>query len=145
MDIFVIFNSAIQDEDFVTIEDRKDIAISYIYGWFFLDVFAIIPFSEFMTIGSQKSGSNENLNEMVRLAKLGRLYKLIKLTKLLRVFKVVKEKTKLLKLVREMVSLGYGFERLTFITLAFLMITHIVSCLWVFSASFSTDYENTWM
>ena len=98
-----------------------------------------------MTIGSQKSGSNENLNDMVRLAKLGRLYKLIKLTKLLRIFKIVKEKTKLLKLVREMVSLGYGFERLTFITLAFLMITHIVACLWVFSASFSTNYENTWM
>ena len=44
-----------------------------------------------------------------------------------------------------MVQLGLGFERLAFLTLAFLMVTHIVACLWVFFASFADDYENTWM
>lgn len=81
----------------------------------------------------------------MRLAKIGRLYKLIKLTKLLRILKIVKEKSKLLKYVRETVKLGYGFERLLFLTLLFLMITHIVACLWVFFASFKENFEGTWM
>lgn len=144
IDIIIIFNSAVQDEDFITIDDRKEIALMYLSGWFLLDVFAIIPFSEMMS-GNQEQGSSENLNEMVRLAKLGRLYKLIKLTKLLRVLKILKQRSKLLKYVRNVVNLGYGFERLTFILLLFIMITHIVACLWVFFASFSDNYENTWM
>jgi hypothetical protein len=53
--------------------------------------------------GSSDEGSQENLNEIIRLAKIGRLYKLIKLTKLLRVLKIIKEKSKLLKYVRELV------------------------------------------
>ena len=51
----------------------------------------------------------------------------------------------MLKYVREVVSLGFGFERLFFITFVFLMVTHIVACLWVFFAGFSGDYKNTWM
>ena len=111
-------------------------------------MFAIVPFQElFVAFGrkNNQGGSQENLNEIVRLAKIGRLYKLIKLTKLLRVLKIVKERSKLLKYVRDMVQLGFGFERLAFLTLAFLMVTHIVACLWVFFASFQDDYEDTWM
>lgn len=108
-------------------------------------MFAIIPFSQIlMAFGNSSEGSQENINDLVRLAKIGRLYKLIKLTKLLRVLKIVKERSKLLKYVREVVKLGFGFERLVFMTIIFLLITHIISCLWVFFASFS-DYEGTWM
>jgi hypothetical protein len=61
------------------------------------------------------------------------------------VLKIIKEKNKLLKYVRSVVSLGQGFERLMFINLCFLMITHIVACLWVFFASFKENFEGTWM
>ena len=44
LDIIIIFFSAYYDEDFRTIDDRKTIAKTYIWSWFFLDVFAIIPF-----------------------------------------------------------------------------------------------------
>ena len=143
IDIFVIFNSALQDEDFKTIDDRKQIACEYLQGWFLLDVFAILPLENiFDLFGKEDSG---NINSLARLAKIGRLYKLIKLTKLLRVLKIVKERSKLLKYVREVVKLGYGFERLVFMTLIFLLITHVVGCLWVFFASFREGYEGTWM
>jgi hypothetical protein len=86
---------------------------------------------------------------MIRLAKIGRLYKLIKLTKLLRVFKIITERKKVLKSFQKYNPLGPGFERLMFITIVFLMITHIVACLWVFLASLCSDqegvYEGTWM
>lgn len=145
IDIVINFNTAYQDDDFKTIEDRKKIATDYIFGWFFLDVFAIIPFTELASIGKQDQSHENGVNGLARIAKIGRLYKLIKLTKLLRVLKIIKEKNKLLKYVRSMVSLGQGFERLMFINLLFLMITHIVACLWIFFASFKEDYKGTWM
>ena len=46
IDILVIFNSAFYDEDVELIDDRKDIAISYIQGWFIVDLLAIIPFDQ---------------------------------------------------------------------------------------------------
>lgn len=120
--------------------------MDYLFGWFALDVFAIIPFSDFASMGSStKKEEGNDLNSLARIAKIGRLYKLVKLTKLLRVLKIIKEKNKLLKYVRELVSLGQGFERLMFINLLFLMITHIVACLWIFFASFKPNYEGTWM
>ena len=63
----------------------------------------------------------------------------------MRILKIVKERSKLLKYVRELVKLGYGFERLAFMTIAFLLICHIIACLWVFFATFSDDFQGTWM
>ena len=145
MDIILIFNSAYQNDDFEVIDYRTQIAKEYLSGWFFFDVFAIIPFAELLSIGQEKNSQKGELSEMVRLAKLGRLYKLIKLTKLLRILKVVKDKNRFLKQVKNIIKLGHGFERLMFITMVFLMITHITSCLWIFFASFEEDYEGTWM
>lgn len=145
IDILIAFNSVLLDEDFKTIDNRKQLACNYINGWFFLDVFAIFPFTEiFMLVGSNQASDTENLNQMIRLAKIGRLYKLIKLTKLLRILKIVKEKSKLVKMIRSVIQVGYGFERLFFFVLIFLLIGHIVSCLWIFIAKFK-NYEGTWM
>ena len=54
IDILVIFNTAYQNENFEMIEDRKLIAKNYLKGWFFIDMFAIIPFQ--LLLG----GSNVN-------------------------------------------------------------------------------------
>ena len=76
--------------------------------------------------------SSANLNKVIRVVRIGRMYKLIKLTKLLRMLKIVKEKSKLFKYVQEYIKLGSGFERLFFGLLIFIVIIHIVSCLWIF-------------
>lgn len=44
IDIFVTFNTAFYDENFKIVEDRGRIALAYMKGWFFIDLFAIIPF-----------------------------------------------------------------------------------------------------
>ena len=89
IDILFSFNTALTDEDFQVIEDRKTIALIYLKGWFLVDVGAIIPFELFF--------GGSGMNDVVRIARIGRLYRLIKLTKLLRVFKIVKESSKFLK------------------------------------------------
>jgi hypothetical protein len=47
----VIFNTAFYDEDVELIDDRKDIAASYIQGWFVVDLLAIIPFDQLINSG----------------------------------------------------------------------------------------------
>lgn len=44
IDIIVIFNSAYYNDDSEIIDDRKEIANSYLRGWFTIDLLAIIPF-----------------------------------------------------------------------------------------------------
>ena len=83
--------------------------------------------------------------EFVRLTRIGRMYKLIKLTKLLRVMKVIRERSKLMKYVEEILKIGIGFQRLCFFMLYFTLFCHVISCLWVMSASLEDNFEGTWM
>lgn len=108
VDIFINFNSALEDEDCITIDDRKDIAIEYLLGWFWIDVFSIIPFAELAQLGQKKGEEGElnDINGLARVAKIGRLYKLVKLTKLLRVLKIIKEKNKLIKYLGKLLPGG---------------------------------------
>ena len=85
------------------------------------------------------------MNDVVRIARIGRMYKLIKLTRLLRILKIVKERSKLLKYVQELMKIGIGFERLFFFVLIFLILCHIVSCLWVLISQFVDDDVATWL
>ena len=47
IDIFVIFDTAIYDENDDLVEDRKRIAVNYLQGWFTVDLMSIIPFDLF--------------------------------------------------------------------------------------------------
>ena len=71
------------------------------------------------------------------------MYKLIKLTKLLRILKVMKEKSKIAKVVKNYIKIGTGVERLVFGSLMFVVIIHIVSCLWIFLGYF--DFVGSWL
>jgi hypothetical protein len=122
MDILIIFNTAYYNEDFKLIEDRKNIAKDYLTGWFAIDLVAIVPFDLFFQTGLNTS--------MVRIARVGRLYKLVKLTRLIRVFKVMKF-TKKMQKDKHKEDKNLGFERLIFFTFIFLLLTHIVACLWI--------------
>ena len=82
LDIIVIFNSAFYNEDSEIIDDRKEIASSYLTGWFTIDLLAVIPFDSIINAS--------DYNQLARVARVGRLYKLVKLTRLFRMLKVVK-------------------------------------------------------
>ena len=42
-DMLLTFFSALQDDEFYTIEDRKEIAKLYLKGWFLIDLVSILP------------------------------------------------------------------------------------------------------
>ena len=62
------------------------------------------------------------------------MYKLIKLTRLLRLLKVMRDRNRLLKYLSDFFRFGLGFERLFFFILLFLMLVHILACLFIFVA-----------
>ena len=86
-----------------------------------------------------------NMNNILKLARLGRLYKLVKLTRLIKIIKLVKERSKIVSYINEILKVGVGFERLFFFLVLFLMLSHIVSCLWILTASLSDDKIGTWL
>ena len=102
-----------------------------------IDILAIIPFD--MLVGGS------DINGAVRIVRIGRLYKLVKLTSLLRILRIVKERSKLLKYMKDLMKIGVGFERLSFFIFMFLLLCHIVSCLWILAATFDDDLEGSWL
>jgi hypothetical protein len=126
-DIVVVFNTAYYDANFKVVEDRKPIAIKYMKGWFFIDLFAIIPFDLLL-------GSSADFNQMVKITRLGRMYKLIKLTRLTRIVKFLKSGSKLGEYIKEYLKLAYGFERILLFMFGFFLMCHIIGCLWAIGA-----------
>lgn len=95
-------------------------------SWFIIDFLACIPFDDII--------SATTFGNLFRVARVGRLYKLIKLTRLLRLLKVMRDRNRLLKYLSDFFRFGLGFERLFFFILLFLMLVHILACLFIFVA-----------
>eukprot|EP00347_Sterkiella_histriomuscorum_P023005 403336321 len=133
--IFNFFTSYYDDE-YSLIDDRKVIVKGYLSGWFTLDLLSIIPFDQLFQTGS--------INRLARIARIGKLYKLVRMTKIARILKIVKERKKLVKYFNEIIKIGLGFERLLFLMIIFLVLCHIVACLWIFVANFD-DSKRNWV
>jgi hypothetical protein len=153
LDIIVTFNTAFYDQDNDLIDDRHTIAQSYLFGWFTIDLVAIIPFEVLLKgVQGQDSGDSGDLNPLIRIARFGKLYKLVKLIRLVRmlkIMKVMKNKNHVVKKLNKLMDLDLGCERLFFIFLIILMINHISACLWIILATMTTEddtnYAGTWL
>ena len=97
-----------------------------------MDFLAILPFDKIFK-------GVAGFNKLTRILRLPKLYKLIKMTRLVRMLKIVKERNKLVKALTEILRIGVGFERLLFFILIFLIMCHIVACLWIFASRFKGD------
>ena len=91
-DIIITFFTSVSDDRTCTeVVDRKQIAIIYLKGWFWIDSISIFPFDLVAQFGSQASATS-NVNNIVRFSKIGKLYKLIRMTRLVKVAKVLKSR-----------------------------------------------------
>ena len=137
IDLILNFFFAYYNSEEVLITNHKKIASTYLKSWFFIDLISILPFDKLFEIG--------DFNSLGRIIKLPKLYKLIKMTRLVRMLKILKERSKLVKYLQDLLSIGVGCERLLFFILLFLVICHIVSCLWVVAARFDETDPDTWI
>lgn len=140
LDMLVVFNTVYYDGEMNLVEDRKEICVTYLKGWFMIDLLAIVPFDKLFQL------SGGNFNGMVRVARLGKLYRLVKLTKMLRLLKIMKEKSKLMKYLNDILKIGHSLERLFFFLIIFFILCHISSCFWIMIAYFANEeFTGTWM
>jgi hypothetical protein len=146
-DMIFVFNTAIETEEFEIIDDHKNIAIEYISGWFAIDLLAIIPFGWFIPSGGDDATSAADFNQMVRVMRIGRLTKLVKLLKLLRILKFAKKSKAKDRQQKEFLQLTNAFNRLFFFCLIVFLITHLITCMFIFQATFveSDDDIITWL
>lgn len=119
-----------EHEDYVT--KRKTIALHYLKGWFIFDIVAILPINYFFTQGG-------GVNDLARLARLPRLYKLVK------IFRIVKQSGKLKKYAAETLKLGMVLESILTFAFFLAITTHVLGCLWYFSARFDDFSPDTWV
>jgi len=65
------FFFAFYDDHDEVIDDRKKIAMTYIQGWFTIDLFTILPISQIL--------NTTDYGNLARIARLPKLYRLIKI------------------------------------------------------------------
>jgi len=56
------------------------------------------------------------------------------MTKMVRMLKIVQIRNKLVKNLSEMLQIGVGSERLIFLSFIFMVLFHVVACVWIFIA-----------
>lgn len=71
IDMVFTFFTAFYDKRDELVQRHKEIALSYLKSWFFLDLFMIIPVSIIF--------KTAEFNKIIRLARLSRIYRLLKI------------------------------------------------------------------
>lgn len=84
-------------------------------------------------------------NRIVRFARIGKLYKVIRMLRLIRLFKIIKERNSLGKYMTEVLRIGLGFERFIFMLIIYLILQHIIACIWIFTAKFDESSKKNWI
>lgn len=65
--------------------------------------------------------------------------------RLIRLFKIIKERNSLGKYMTEVLRIGLGFERFIFMLIIYLILQHIIACIWIFTARFDEDSKKNWI
>lgn len=92
IDIVINSFSAFYDEENILVYNNKKIFLRYLQSWFFIDLFASLPFGllQFLMSADQES-SYENYNEWIRLLRIPRMYRLLKITRVFKLLSFVKK------------------------------------------------------
>jgi len=64
---------------------------------------------------------------------------------MVRILKIVQIKNKFVKNLTEKLQISVGFERLMFLGIVFFVLSHVVTCLWIFIARFNEGGKDSWI
>ena len=92
LDICVNFCSVIEQTSGFLVTSRKQIALSYIKSWFFLDLSASFPSTVLdYAVNTENASTSTKYNSLIRLIRLPRVYKLIRVFRMVKVIKSLAE------------------------------------------------------
>ena len=139
IEIFICFNTSYYNPDhdeskkveqYVT--SRRQIAINYLKGWFWIDALAVLPrFLKDFEKDAEDSGSGSGLIQALAFMKIARIGRLVKLLRLFKLFKALEAKDKLKKVVHNKTKMSVAKERLLIFSVFAIIFVHTISCLWI--------------
>ena len=94
IDIIMNFFTAYELPNKKMEKNLRNIAVTYLSTWFFIDLTATFPIQIFFS-ASVTNGSKKNANKLARLARLPRLYKIAKILRVMRMIKLIRFNRKL--------------------------------------------------
>lgn len=121
------------------ISDKKKIAISYLKGWFAVDLISILPIDKIAQGASAKLVQFTKFSRFSRFARLIRLFRIIRMAKM---FRLCKDRKRIAGKV-DFIKIDPVVARLLMFFIGVLFITHVMGCLWVIAATI--DEEISWM
>ena len=119
------------------------IALNYIKGWFFIDVFSVVPsLFDIVPLAIDQADVAADCNDdRVSPFKLLRLIRGLRLVKLVRLLKA----SRVLKRLERRNTLPYAWITFTLICFQVLVISHWMACVLGISASFTENKLDTWL
>lgn len=155
LQFFIPYYNAEED----LIKNKYLIAKNYILGWFFLDILASVPGSmisfflfendelllqESQLLSYANTNSSNNIAKINKVTKITKLYRILKFTKLSKIIKLSNNRNKSVHANNipslEDLNVSSSIQRLVNFFLVFILVTHIVTCVWIFIGS--NDYPN---
>ena len=68
---------------------------------------------------------------MISLSKFVRIMKIVRLVRLIKLIKVAKDRKKIAAILASSIQLDYAVERLVLAVFGFLLLCHVIACLWI--------------
>lgn len=136
----VVLNSllAYYDENCNLVISRKRTLINYAKSWMIVDILSCLPLQYTLT--------EKNYSGLLRISRVSKLYKLAKLVRFLRMIKLVNKNNKIMKYVSSIFKVHIALERLIWFLITFLLLVHILACLWVFIGKFNIlESDKNWI
>jgi hypothetical protein len=131
LDVIINCFLAYYDSQMNLITDHKAILSHYSQTWLVVDLIGCMPV--------QYIGYSSNYSS---LARLPRVFKLFRITKLIRIFKTFKERTSHSRHFMHFFQISIGVERLIWMMFMFLLLIHLVACLWAVIGNLGEEEKN---
>lgn len=141
LDVILNFFVPFYNFEETLIKSKRKIAINYIKSWFLLDVLACIPTGSITGLVNYymlKSDSKNKILSLNQTARFGKFYRVIKITQLFKILKIAnKDKIKYIQSINifEDMNISSALRRLFKFFVGFLIVSHVVSCIWIFFGS----------
>lgn len=84
-----------------------------------------------------------NQKNVVGLSKFVRVMKIVRLVRLIKLVKVAKDRKKMAILLSSSMQLTYAIERLILSILGFLLLCHVIACIWILQARLNDSLQAT--
>lgn len=68
--------------------------------------------------------------------------KVVRLIRLIKLLKVAKDRKKMAAILASSLQLDYAIERLILSIFGFLMLCHVIACIWILQAHLDDDYHS---